>query len=93
MMNVNDNKHPDWIQAKNLEGNMASIREYLEKMPTEQLKALLFQESFGGAQMPLASIYLTCEILACREPHRGTAKDIFLDFASRYADKRGASWK
>ena len=70
---------------------MASEREYLEKMSTMQLDALLFQELFGREQMRLASIFMTCEILARREPHRGTAKDIFLEFASRYADKRGAS--
>ena len=70
---------------------MASEREYLEKMSTMQLDALLFQELFGREQMRLASILITCEILARREPYRGSAKYIFLEFASRYADKRGAS--
>ena len=53
---------------------MASEREYLEKMSTNRLDALLFQELIGREQMRLASILITCEILAQREPHRGTAK-------------------
>ena len=71
---------------------MASEREYLEKMSPTQLDALLFQELLGGEQMRLAVIYLTCEILARREPKRGTAKDIFLEFAARYADNKGLRW-
>lgn len=71
---------------------MASEREYLEKMSTKQLDALLFQELLGGEQMRLAVIYLTCEILARREPNRGRAKDIFLEFAARYADNKGLRW-
>ena len=67
---------------------MASEREYLEKMSTNRLDALLFQELIGREQMRLASILITCEILARREPHRGTAKDIFLEFAGGYADKK-----
>lgn len=67
---------------------MASEREYLEKMSTNRLDTLLFQELIGREQMRLASILITCEILAQREPHRGTAKDIFLKFAGEYADKK-----
>ena len=67
---------------------MASEREYLEKMSTNQLDALLFQELIGREQMRLASILITCEILARREPHRGTEKDIFLEFAAEYAEKK-----
>lgn len=67
---------------------MASEREYLEKMPTAQLEALLIRESFGAAQMTLRSIYLVCDILACREPDRGTARDVFLEFTRQFADNR-----
>ena len=72
---------------------MASEREYLEKMETGQLEHLLFREIYGWDYNPLPTIYLICAILSERDPARGTAKDIFLDFAARYADKRGASWK
>lgn len=67
---------------------MASEREYLEKMPTEQLDALLSQEVFGASQMSLRSIYLVCEILARREPVRGSTRDLFLELTGRFADIR-----
>lgn len=67
---------------------MASEREYLEKMSTEQLEALLVQESYGRALIPLSTIYLLCRILSRRTPIRGTAKDIFLEFARQYADNQ-----
>ena len=65
---------------------MASVREYLEKMKTEELEGILVMESYGKNRCPLSSIYLICRILARREPQRGTARDIFLEFAGRYAD-------
>ena len=70
---------------------MASEREYLEKMSTALLDMLLSQEAFGSTRMSLRSIYLVCEILARREPARGTTRDIFLEFARQYADNKLAS--
>ena len=67
---------------------MASEREYLEKMPTAQLDVLLSQEAYGASRMSLRSIYLVCEILACREPARGSTRDIFLELIGRFADIR-----
>ena len=67
---------------------MASLRDYLEKMETGQLDAFLAQELYGRDHMPLSSIYLICEILARREPNRGSAREIFLEFAGQYADRR-----
>ena len=67
---------------------MASLREYLEKMDTGSLDAILFQEAFGKEQVPLSTIYLICRILARREPNRGNSRDIFLEFAGQYADRR-----
>lgn len=63
---------------------MASVREYLEKMPTNQLEALLSQEAFGRDSLPLSVIYLICDILARREPVRN-ATERFVEFAGRYA--------
>ena len=67
---------------------MASMREYLEKMETGQLEYFLSREVFGWGYNPLSSIYLICRILSEREPHRGTARDIFLEFAANYADQQ-----
>lgn len=71
---------------------MASMKEYLEKMETGQLEYFLSREIYGWDYNVLSTIYLICAILSEREPHRGTAKDIFLDFAARYADRRGTPW-
>jgi len=67
---------------------MASVREYLEKMETGLLESFLAREVNGWDYHPLSSIYLICAILSEREPHRGTAKDVFLEFAGRYADHK-----
>lgn len=67
---------------------MASLREYLEKMETGQLENFLSREICGWDYSPLSTIYLICVILSEREPHRGTAKDVFLEFSGRYADNK-----
>lgn len=67
---------------------MASVRGYLEKMETGQLEYFLSREVFGWGYHPLSSIYLICQILSERDPARGMAKDIFLEFAARYADNK-----
>lgn len=71
---------------------MASTREYLEKMETGQLEFFLFREIYGWDYNPLSTIYLICAILSEREPCRGAAKDIFLEFAAWYADNKGLPW-
>ena len=67
---------------------MASIREYLEKLDSEQLENILAREMYGWDHYPLSSVYLICTILSEREPQRGTARDIFLEFAREYAEKQ-----
>ena len=67
---------------------MASLREYLSKLETKQLEYLLSRESYGADEYPLSTVYLICAVLSVREPHRGSAKDIFLEFAGSYADNR-----
>ena len=67
---------------------MATAWEYLERTPTNQLDAILAQEAFGRETMPLSAIYVVCAILAGRKPARGSAKEIFLEFACRYAESR-----
>lgn len=70
---------------------MASEREYLEKMSTGQLDYFLNLEAYGRNRLTLSSIYLICEILARRDPVRGTARDIFQEFARQFADRRAFS--
>lgn len=67
---------------------MASLREYLEKMSTGQLDYFLSREVYGWGYNPLSNIYLICTILSEREPQRGSAKDVFLEFAAAYADHK-----
>ena len=67
---------------------MASVREYLEKMDTERLQYILSREVYGWDNNALSTIYLICAVLSEREPYRGDPKDIFLDFAARYADNK-----
>ena len=70
---------------------MASIQEYLEKMESGQLEHILAREMYGWDHYPLSTIYLICAILSEREPRRGRAKDLFLEFADRYADNKSIS--
>ena len=67
---------------------MASIREYLEKMDVKQLENILAREMFGWDHYPLSTLYLICQVLSEQEPARGAARDIFIEFAVRYADCR-----
>ena len=67
---------------------MASIRKYLENIDTERLDYFLSREVYGWDYNALSTIYLICAILSEREPQRGNAKDVFLDFAVRYADNK-----
>ena len=69
----------------------ASIREYLAKLDSGQLENILAREIYGWDSYPLSSIYLICAILSEREPQRGTARDVFLDFTHRYADNKELS--
>lgn len=71
-----------------MEVTMASVREYLENLETGQLENFLSREVFGWGYNPLSSMYLMCQILSERDPARGTAKDIFLEFAVHYADNK-----
>lgn len=70
---------------------MASMREYLEKMETGQLEHFLFREIHGWDHQPISGVYLICRTLSEREPHRGSARDIFLDFARQTADNQALS--
>ena len=71
---------------------MASLKEYLEKQDTPILDGILTQESFGKDRYPLSTIYLVCAELARREPARGTARELFMEFARQYADRRELAW-
>ena len=72
---------------------MASLQQYLEKLDSGQLESILAREIYGWDHYPLSSVYLICTILSKREPHRGTARDVFLDFAHRYADNKDLSFQ
>ena len=67
---------------------MASLREYLEKMSTGQLEYFLSREIYGWDYHSLSTIYLICTILSEREPHRGSARDVFLRFCTAYGDAK-----
>ena len=67
---------------------MATAREYLEKLETGQLESLLTREAYGADKFNLSMIYLICAILSEREPRRGSAGDVFLEFAGRYVSIR-----
>lgn len=66
---------------------MASVREYLEKMESEQLERFLDQEVNGWERFPLSVIYVICAILAERRPG-DSPKELFLRFCEAYADKK-----
>ena len=67
---------------------MATEKDILEQMTVEQLDGFLRREVYGMGIFMLSTIYRICTILSVREPHRGSAKDIFLEFAGHYADCR-----
>lgn len=66
---------------------MASEREYLEKMETEQLEYFLEREVCGRETYNLRTLCLICAILAERTPEN-TPREVFLRFCEAYADKK-----
>ena len=70
---------------------MASLQEYLEKLTAGQLEAILARELYGQDHYPLSTLYRICAALARRDPTRGNVRDIFLEFAARYAELKQVS--
>lgn len=67
---------------------MATEKDILEQMTVEQLDGFLRREVYGMGILMLSTIYRICTILSVREPHRGSAGDVFLEFAGRYVSIR-----
>lgn len=63
---------------------MATVQEYLRKLSTSQLQALLREECEGRGALPEQTILELCEILAERDPNKPTVKQIRLDLCRCY---------
>ncbi len=65
---------------------MASVREYLQKLATTQLQALLREECEGRGNLPIESILNICEVLTEREPGYPAVKDVILQLGRVYLE-------
>ncbi len=63
---------------------MAAIQEYLQKLSTTQLQALLREECEGRGTLPLETILDICNILAERNPQLPAVKEIILKLCRTY---------
>ena len=63
---------------------MSSLREYLEKMSTAQLKSLLQAYCEGYGTLTAESILEVCGILADRDPRKPDPKTEFLRVCRQY---------
>ncbi len=63
---------------------MATVQDYLRKLSTTQLQALLREECEGRGDLPVEAILQICEILSDRESQRPTVKDILLRLCREY---------
>ncbi len=65
---------------------MAAIEEYLKKLSTTQLQALLREECEGRGTLPVEAILSICEVLAERKPQYPTVKDMILHLCKTYLE-------
>ena len=72
---------------------MASEWEYISKMKTEDLEQTLRMETLGRNQYDMGTLFHVCYELAKREPQRGTAREIFIEFSSHYAGLMELEWE
>lgn len=63
---------------------MASVREYLERMRSEQLIFLLTCDFDGDSCLPVDLILLICQILQERDPSKLEVRDAFRRFVNYY---------
>ncbi len=65
---------------------MATIQDYLRKLSTTQLQALLREECEGRGNLPLEAVLDICEVLAERKPQCPAVKDVILQLCSVYLE-------
>ncbi len=65
---------------------MATVQEYVRKLSTTQLQALLREECENRGSLTVNSILDICEILAERKPGYPTVKDVVLQLCKTYLE-------
>ena len=63
---------------------MASLREYLSKRSTQELRGFLFQYLNGTASYDLNAIVTICEIIAQRDPTKQDPQLMLRQFITHY---------
>ncbi len=65
---------------------MATLQEYLRKLSTSQLQALLREEIENRGALPEQAILELCEILSERNPNLPTVKQTLLSLCHAYLE-------
>ena len=65
---------------------MASIREYLEKKPTEELQGILRSDCRGRFEIPLDTVLLICDIIRSRNPWKQDPWQAYGEFLEHYLE-------
>ncbi len=65
---------------------MHSLNEYLEKLSTTQLQALLREECEGRGSLPVEAVLSICEVLAERKPQYPAVEDVILRLCRIYLE-------
>ena len=63
---------------------MASLREYLMKKDTEELRGILFADCRGRFEIPLDTVLLICDIIRDRKPWKPDPWDAYSEFLEIY---------
>ena len=66
---------------------MSSLREYFEKMETEELQGILRSDYLGVVELPLDTILMICQILADRNPNKPDVKAAWRRFLKYYLEQ------
>ncbi len=65
---------------------MAAIQDYLQRLSTTQLQALLREECEGRGDLPMEAVLSICEVLSERNPKYPAAKDVILHLCRAYLE-------
>ena len=65
-------------------GNMATFREYCDKLSTSQLEALLREEYLGKGSLPIEVILDICDTLSKRDPTKPSVDDLLRQMCKQY---------
>lgn len=63
---------------------MASLREYLEKKETEELRGILLADCRGRFEIPLDTVLLICDIIRERNPKKRDPWQAYSEFLEHY---------